>query len=235
MEAPIYGLLTGLIETRWVEWTKGICHAWPRGRLIPPSLPVGDDGYRKLSSQKSGVSRGYPCPRSTPSWIKVRHLVGFRLNERRCRPTRISRCTAARRTPTILSQNLEPLADGGRTMGSGRDPSAPPGGSFTLEGRIPTRVSQQSRVGTIEDLLQDVRPERSDGVWQSRKECPVEWHPGTVARDALQKGRPELDLQWSLEWDRGGGQVGCNRESDAFEDEQSRFHPSSLERHQDGR
>ena len=36
----------------WVEWMKGICHVWSRGRLISPSMPVGDDWYLKLNSQK---------------------------------------------------------------------------------------------------------------------------------------------------------------------------------------
>ena len=31
---------------------KGVCHLWSRGRLISHSLPVGDDWYLNLSSQK---------------------------------------------------------------------------------------------------------------------------------------------------------------------------------------
>ena len=34
------------------EWMSGICLIWSRGRLISPSLPVGDDRYLNLSSQK---------------------------------------------------------------------------------------------------------------------------------------------------------------------------------------
>ena len=34
------------------EWMTGICLIWSRGRLISPSLPVGDDRYLNLSSQK---------------------------------------------------------------------------------------------------------------------------------------------------------------------------------------
>ena len=41
----------------WVEWMKGICHIWSRGRLISPSLPVGDDWYLNLNSQKRPPSR----------------------------------------------------------------------------------------------------------------------------------------------------------------------------------
>ena len=40
-----------------VEWTKGICHIWSRGRLISPSMLVGDDWYLKLSSQKRSPGR----------------------------------------------------------------------------------------------------------------------------------------------------------------------------------
>ena len=40
-----------------VEWMKGICHMWSRGRLISPSLLVGDDWYLNLSSQKRSPGR----------------------------------------------------------------------------------------------------------------------------------------------------------------------------------
>ena len=40
-----------------VEWMKGICLIWSRGRLISPSLPVGDDRYLNLSSQKRPPGR----------------------------------------------------------------------------------------------------------------------------------------------------------------------------------
>ena len=36
---------------------KGTCHIWSRGRLISPSLPVGDDWYLNLSSQKRSPGR----------------------------------------------------------------------------------------------------------------------------------------------------------------------------------
>ena len=36
---------------------NGICLIWSRGRLISPSLPVGDDGYLNLSSQKRPPGR----------------------------------------------------------------------------------------------------------------------------------------------------------------------------------
>ena len=36
---------------------KGICHVWSRGRLISPSMPVGDDWYLKLNSQKRPPGR----------------------------------------------------------------------------------------------------------------------------------------------------------------------------------
>ena len=41
----------------WVEWMKGICHIWSRGRLISPSMPVGDDRYLNLNSQKRPPGR----------------------------------------------------------------------------------------------------------------------------------------------------------------------------------
>ena len=36
---------------------NGICLIWSRGRLISPSLPVGDDGYLNRSSQKRPTGR----------------------------------------------------------------------------------------------------------------------------------------------------------------------------------
>ena len=36
---------------------KGICHIWSRGRLISPSLPVGDDWYLNLNSKKRPPGR----------------------------------------------------------------------------------------------------------------------------------------------------------------------------------
>ena len=40
-----------------VEWMKGVCHIWSRGRLISPSMPVGDDWYQNLNSQKRPPGR----------------------------------------------------------------------------------------------------------------------------------------------------------------------------------
>ena len=39
------------------EWMNGICLIWSRGRLISPSLPVGDYRYLNLSSQKRPTGR----------------------------------------------------------------------------------------------------------------------------------------------------------------------------------
>ena len=36
---------------------KGICHIWSRGRLISPSMLVGDDWYLNLNSQKRPPGR----------------------------------------------------------------------------------------------------------------------------------------------------------------------------------
>ena len=38
---------------------NGICLIWSRGRLISPSLTVGDDRYLKLSSQKRPKGRNH--------------------------------------------------------------------------------------------------------------------------------------------------------------------------------
>ena len=59
----LYKLKLLLVMNR-VEWTKGICHLWSRGRLISPSLPVGDDRYLNLSSQKRSVGRNLGGHRS---------------------------------------------------------------------------------------------------------------------------------------------------------------------------
>ena len=46
-----------LLVMNRVERKKGICDLWSRGRLISPSLPVGDDWYLNLSSQKRSPGR----------------------------------------------------------------------------------------------------------------------------------------------------------------------------------
>ena len=46
-----------LLVVNRVEWMKGICHIWSRGRLISPSMPVGDDWYLNLSSQMRSPGR----------------------------------------------------------------------------------------------------------------------------------------------------------------------------------
>ena len=40
-----------------VEWMKGICHIRSRGRLMSPSIPVGDNWYLNLNSQKRPPGR----------------------------------------------------------------------------------------------------------------------------------------------------------------------------------
>ena len=47
-----------------VEWMNGICLIWSRDRLISPSLPVGDDRYLNLSSQKRPTGRNLGGNRS---------------------------------------------------------------------------------------------------------------------------------------------------------------------------
>ena len=36
---------------------KGTCHIWSRGRLISPSMPVGDDWHLNFNSQKRPPGR----------------------------------------------------------------------------------------------------------------------------------------------------------------------------------
>ena len=43
---------------------NGICLVWSRGRLISPSLPVGDDRYLNLSSQKRSTGGNLGANRS---------------------------------------------------------------------------------------------------------------------------------------------------------------------------
>ena len=43
---------------------NGICLIWSRGRLISPSLPVGDDRYLNLNSQKRPTGRNLGGNRS---------------------------------------------------------------------------------------------------------------------------------------------------------------------------
>ena len=46
------------------EWLNGICLIWSRGRLISPSVPVRNDKYLKLSSQKRLTVRNRSVRRS---------------------------------------------------------------------------------------------------------------------------------------------------------------------------
>ena len=68
------------------EWMNGICLVWSRGRLISPSLPVGDDRYLNLSSQKRPTGRNLGgnrlVRRSGTTSIAV--VLVFCLRMRRC-------------------------------------------------------------------------------------------------------------------------------------------------------
>ena len=44
-----------MLNMNRVEWMKGICHIWARGRHFSPSMP--GDRYLKLSSQKRSPGR----------------------------------------------------------------------------------------------------------------------------------------------------------------------------------
>ena len=46
------------------EWMNGIYLIWSRGRHICPSLPVGDDRYLNLNSQKRPTGRNLGGNRS---------------------------------------------------------------------------------------------------------------------------------------------------------------------------
>ena len=63
---------------------KGICHTWSRGRLISPSMPVGDYWYLNLNSQKRPLGRNLGEHRSvrrsgTASRGTVVLLLGLRM------------------------------------------------------------------------------------------------------------------------------------------------------------
>ena len=70
-----------VLSTRRAEWMSGICLIWSRGRLISPSLPIGDDRCLNLSSQKRPpgrnlgehhlVRRSGTTSRGTVSWCFV--------------------------------------------------------------------------------------------------------------------------------------------------------------------
>ena len=50
-------ILKLVVSLSRAERMNGICLIWSRGRLISPSLPVGDDRYLNLSSQKRPTGR----------------------------------------------------------------------------------------------------------------------------------------------------------------------------------
>ena len=71
---------------------KGICHIWSRGRLISPSLPVGDDWYLNLSSQKRPPGRNlgeHRLVRRSGTTSRGTVVLEFRLRMRRFPRTEI--------------------------------------------------------------------------------------------------------------------------------------------------
>ena len=65
---------------------NGICLIWSRGRLISPSLPVGDDRYLNLSSQKRPTGRnlgGNRLVRRSGTTSRGTVVLVFRLRMRR--------------------------------------------------------------------------------------------------------------------------------------------------------
>ena len=72
------------------EWMNGICLIWSRGRLISPSLPVGDDRYLNLSSQKRPTGRnlgGNRLVRRSGTTSRGTVVLVFCLRMRRFPPT----------------------------------------------------------------------------------------------------------------------------------------------------
>ena len=53
-----------VLYTNRAEWMNGICLIWSRGRHISPSLPIGDDRYLNLSSEKRPTGRNLGGNRS---------------------------------------------------------------------------------------------------------------------------------------------------------------------------
>ena len=69
---------------------SGIYLIWSRGRLISPSLPVGDDSYLNLSSQKRPTGRnleGNRLIRRSGTTSRGTVVLVFRLRMRRFPPT----------------------------------------------------------------------------------------------------------------------------------------------------
>ena len=69
---------------------NGICLTWSRGRLISPSLPVGDDRYLNLSSEKRPTGRnlgGNRLVRRSGTTSRGTVVLVFCLRMRRVPPT----------------------------------------------------------------------------------------------------------------------------------------------------
>ena len=66
-----------------VGWMKGSCNIWSSRRLISSSLPVGDDWYLNLSSQKRlparnlGQHRYFHCKGRHTNGITIKHNFFF--------------------------------------------------------------------------------------------------------------------------------------------------------------
>ena len=69
------------------EWMNGICLIWSRGRLISPSLPIGDDRYLNLNSQKRPPGRNlgeHRSVRRSGTTSRGTVVLVFCLRMRRC-------------------------------------------------------------------------------------------------------------------------------------------------------
>ena len=102
-----------------VERMKGICHLWSRGRLISPSLPVGDDWYLNLNSQKRSPGQNlgkHRLVRRSGTWSRGTVVLGFCLRMRNLPRTEVltiflsqNICVGTTKQPTSSTDLLVPV------------------------------------------------------------------------------------------------------------------------------
>ena len=96
----------------WVEWMKGICHKWSRGRLISPSMPVGDDWYLNLNSQKRPPGRNlgeHRLVRRSGTTSRGTVVLLFCLRMRSCPRTEVPTIFMGRNICVGSAKNLTPM------------------------------------------------------------------------------------------------------------------------------
>ena len=97
----------------WVEWMKGICQIWSRGRLISPSMPVGDDWYLNLNSQKRPPGRNlgeHRLVRRSGTTSRSTVVLVFCLRMRSFPITEVPTIFMGRNICVGLTTNLTPMA-----------------------------------------------------------------------------------------------------------------------------